>query len=86
MEPKQAAEVLVPKMAKLCKDAGIPLVVSIADTDEVEEWVADAERFVESGANMLQLNFSCPHAASETNRAIGRALGFDLEMTSNIIR
>jgi NADPH-dependent glutamate synthase beta subunit-like oxidoreductase/dihydroorotate dehydrogenase len=86
MEPKQAAEVLVPKMAKLCKDAGIPLVVSIADTDDVEEWVADAKRFVESGANMLQLNFSCPHAASETNRAIGRALGFDLEITSNIIR
>ncbi|MFC2013349.1 NAD(P)-binding protein [Chloroflexota bacterium] len=86
MEPERAAETLVPKMAKLCQDAGIPLVVSIADTDNVEEWVTDAKRFVEAGANMLQLNFSCPHAASETDKAIGRALGFNLELTSEIIR
>ncbi len=86
MDPKQAADIIVPQMAKLCQGAGIPLVVSIADTDDVDEWVTDAKRFVEAGANMLQLNFSCPHAASETNRAIGRALGFDLEITSKIIR
>jgi len=86
MEPERAAETLVPKMAKLCQDAGIPLVISIADTENVEDWVTDAKRFVEAGANMLQLNFSCPHAASETDKAIGRALGFDLELTSEIIR
>ena len=38
MEPAKAAETLVPKMAKLCQDAGTPLVVSIADADNIEDW------------------------------------------------
>ncbi len=87
MSAEQAAEKLVPRMARLCKDEGIPLIVSVSDGGDVDEWVADAKRFEQAGADMLELNVSCPHASEQlAGEAIGNALGQDIPLATRIVR
>ncbi|MFC1870946.1 tRNA-dihydrouridine synthase [Chloroflexota bacterium] len=85
MSAEQAAEKLIPKMASLCRDEGTPFIVSIADGADVNEWVTDAKRFEQAGANMLELNFSCPHAGDQIGEAAGRTLGQNLPIATEII-
>ena len=82
----QAAAELVPKMARLCRDEGIPLVVSIADGIDVNEWARDAKMFEEAGADMLELNLVGAQPMREAGQVLGRALGQDLDLTVEIIR
>ena len=80
---EMAAEKLIPAMARLCKNEGIPLIISIANGANVEEWVMDAKRFEQAGADMLELNFSCPVAGQD--ESFGKALGQNVSLTKEII-
>ena len=86
MSPEEAVEKLIPKMARLCRDEGIPLIVSISDGPSVEQWVTDAKRFEEAGADMLELNFSCPHAGAQVHERVTARLGEDLDLVTEIMR
>jgi dihydropyrimidine dehydrogenase (NAD+) subunit PreA len=86
LDPAIAAETLVPKMARLCRDAGIPLIVSIMGSENLDEWAREAKRFVNAGADMLELNMSCPHAGFQIGKAAGRTVGENLETATAIIK
>jgi len=86
LSPEQAAEKLVPGMAKLCRNEGIPLIVSIANGADVEEWVTDARRFEQAGADMLELNFSCPLASDQMDDSVGKVLGQNIPLATEIIK
>jgi len=81
-----AGERLVPRMAKLCKDAGIPLIVSIMGGESLDEWDTEARRFENAGADMLELNMSCPHAGFQIGKVAGRTVGENLDLAMTIIR
>jgi dihydroorotate dehydrogenase/NAD-dependent dihydropyrimidine dehydrogenase PreA subunit len=85
LPPKEAAEKLIPRWARFCKNEGIPLILSLADSDDVEEWVRDAKIFEDAGADMLELNFGCPHAHSETDKRVTASLAEDLPLVKEII-
>ena len=85
LSPEEAVEKLIPRWSRLCKDEGIPLILSLADSDDVGEWVRDAKLFEDAGANMLELNFGCPHAHSETDKRITASLAEDLPLVKEII-
>lgn len=54
----------VSRMADISRDAGVVLVASFfEDPEAVDLWVATARRLEEAGADMLELNFSCPHVS-----------------------
>ena len=42
LPPEEAAEKIIPRWSALCKNEGIPLILSLADSDDVDEWVRDA--------------------------------------------
>ncbi|OGP96716.1 MAG: hypothetical protein A2157_04390 [Deltaproteobacteria bacterium RBG_16_47_11] len=53
----------LPRMADACKRANIPFIISFfCHFDNPEEWGEYATRFEKAGADMLELNFSCPDA------------------------
>lgn len=57
----------MPKMSKACKEAQAPLIASyiglIADGKiQNEDWAEVGKRFEDAGADMLELNLSCPQA------------------------
>ncbi len=53
----------LPRMADACRNADIPFIVSFfCHFDNPEEWGEYAARFRNAGADMLELNFSCPEA------------------------
>lgn len=86
MAAEQAAEQLVPKVVRLCRNEGIPLIVSIAEGVNVDEWITDARRFEQVGADMLELNLSCPIALHESGGTVGKALGQNIPLTTEIVR
>lgn len=53
----------LPRMAGECRKANIPFIISFfCHFNEPEEWAEYAVRFERTGADMLELNFSCPEA------------------------
>jgi dihydroorotate dehydrogenase subfamily 1 len=86
MAAEQAAERLMPKMVTMCRNEGIPLIVSIAEGANIDEWITDAKRFEEVGADMLELNFSCPIALHESGGSVGKALGQNIPLATEIVR
>ncbi|HME42276.1 MAG TPA: tRNA-dihydrouridine synthase [Syntrophorhabdales bacterium] len=86
MSSERAAETLVPAIARLCRNEGVPLIVSIAEAANIDDWVTDARRFEQAGANMLELNFSCPIASHESGGSVGKALGQNIAITTEIIK
>jgi len=57
--PEIVIERYIPRMLKLCKEAEIPLIVSIInlDPEKFEYW---ASRFAETGIDALELDLQCP--------------------------
>ncbi len=53
----------IPQMATLCREAGIPLVVSyFGRIEEINDWVNLGKRIEHAGADMIEIQFSCPQA------------------------
>jgi len=71
---------------KIMQNEGIPLIVSIANGADVEEWVTDAKRFEQAGADMLELNFSCPLASDQMDDSVGKVLGQNIPLATEIIK
>lgn len=84
-EPAFLAKNHVPKMKRLTEQAGIPLIINIGCSDDVGEWITEAKRFEDVGADMLELNLSCPHAAFQVGTNVGRTVGEDLDLSTKII-
>jgi len=60
----------IPKMSAACKKACIPFVVTFfCHFDNPDEWGDIARRFENAGADMLELNFSCPDAKKAVEEA-----------------
>ena len=69
----------LPRMADACKKSNIPMIISFfCHFDRFEEWGEYGSRFERAGADMLELNFSCPEAK--------KAVEENPEMTEKIIK
>ncbi|MFC1874425.1 4Fe-4S dicluster domain-containing protein, partial [Chloroflexota bacterium] len=82
MPAKEAAAKLVPGMAKLCHEAGVPLVVSIG-AGPIDDWVDYAKRMEQAGADMLELNFG---HLRQLNTPTGIPLYWDIPTTAEIVK
>uniref|UniRef100_A0A0P4WBQ1 Dihydropyrimidine dehydrogenase [NADP(+)] n=1 Tax=Scylla olivacea TaxID=85551 RepID=A0A0P4WBQ1_SCYOL len=60
------------------------LIASIMCSYNEEDWTELAQRAEAAGADMLELNLSCPHGMGE--RGMGLACGQDAELVRNICR
>lgn len=77
----------MPKMVDLCREAKIPLIVNLIESTDVDAWVELAVKFAGAGADMLELNFACPHAEWQKGGGkLGRLVGEDVELGQKIIR
>ena len=85
---QEAVEKHLPGMVKLCRDAGIPLIVSIGGDDKnPDAWIEMAKAFKDVGADILELNFSCPQTEHVKDEIpIGKTVGENFELTAKIIR
>lgn len=53
----------IPEMAKICHANGVPLVVSyFGEIANIQDWVQLGKRIELAGADMVELQFSCPQA------------------------
>ena len=59
--PEKVAEKRIPKWKKMCQEAGVPLIVSVCDTD-FEKWAYTAKLVEDAGADAIELDASCPMA------------------------
>jgi len=69
----------LPELLRYARGLGVPVVVSIAGSDE-EEFAEVAVVAEESGASAVELNLSCPHA-----RGRGLELGMDPGKVKSIV-
>lgn len=70
----------IPKLVDVGKKYGLPVIVSVAGTNE-EEFAEVAWMAEDSGASAVELNLSCPHA-----KGMGLEIGMDLSLSSEIVR
>ncbi len=74
VEDSQTVETHVSRMAAHCRTSSIVLIVSFfEDPQNVDLWTNRARVFEEKGADMLELNFSSPSAASVFSRSFQAA-------------
>ena len=74
VEDSQKVQTHVSQMAAHCRAASIVLIVSFfEDPRNVDLWINQARVFEETGADMLELNFSSPSAASVFSRSFQTA-------------
>lgn len=71
----------IPGMAKACHENEVPLIVSIIGLIEDEktvdsDWLKLGKRFQDGGADMLELNLSCPQAKKPIEK--NPSMSFDL--------
>ena len=59
------------------------LIVSIMATDDLREWQELTEKVQSAGADMIELNLSCPHMAKE---GLGSDVGQDPVLTIEAVR
>ncbi len=59
--PEKVAEKRIPKWKKMCRDAGVPLIVSICD-ETPENWPYLAKLVEDAGADAIEMDASCPMA------------------------
>src|SRR4030042_5291563 len=52
LDPETVAEKFMPKAVRLCRDEGVPIIVSILGSENAEEWATEAKRFEDAGADM----------------------------------
>lgn len=71
----------VSRMADACHESSRLLIVSyFEEPAEIPLWVDRAKAFEEAGADMIELNFSCPH----TSRVFHQGLGMLAEIISRV--
>ncbi len=70
------------KELKVAKTAGAPLIVSIMAAPNQEDWAKIAQWAEKHGADMVELNVSCPHGCPE--KARGAAIGQDPELVADV--
>jgi dihydroorotate dehydrogenase subfamily 1 len=86
LDPETVAEKFMPKAVRLCRDEGVPIIVSILGSENPEEWAIEARRFEDAGADMLEINLSCPHSGYQIGKSTGKTLGSNLELVRAIIK
>ncbi|MEM3019509.1 MAG: 4Fe-4S binding protein [Candidatus Bathyarchaeia archaeon] len=75
----------VMEVKKLTKVEDCAVIASIAGRNE-EEWIRLAEKMADAGADMLELNLSCPHTRGVENSLWGREAGSDPKACEFVIR
>jgi len=61
----------IPEIAKVCREKGIPLIVSFYEKpDEIAVWKRIAKGFEKAGSEMLELNFSSPTMKGELEKSL----------------
>ena len=82
--PEKVAEKRIPKWKKMCKEAGIPLIVSVADS-EFDKWAYTGKLVEDAGADAIEICTSCPVAkqtheqgTEESKYSEGEFQDFDL--------
>ena len=88
--PEKVAERRIPKWKKMCKDAGVPLIVSICDTTP-ENWPYLAKLVEDAGADAIEMDASCPmakvdHSVGTDPVCFAEEQWADLEVAKQIIR
>ncbi len=74
VEALDAWSVKVSRMADLCRAASVILVASFfEDPEALDLWAETARGLEEAGADMLELNFSCPHVSRTFEQGVGTA-------------
>ena len=64
----------VSRMADLCRTASVVLAASFFEEPEaLDLWTETARGLEEAGADMLELNFSCPHVSRTFEQGVGTA-------------
>jgi dihydropyrimidine dehydrogenase (NAD+) subunit PreA len=72
------------KEIKIAKEPGAPVIASIMADPELENWINLTQAIEETGADMLELNLSCPHMDPE--KRMGSSIGQDPEFVSSITK
>jgi dihydropyrimidine dehydrogenase (NAD+) subunit PreA len=70
------------KELNVAKSAGAPLIVSIMAAPNREDWSEIAQWAERKGADLLELNVSCPHGTPE--KARGMAIGQDPDLVRTV--
>lgn len=70
------------KELKVAKSAGAPLIVSIMAAPNREDWAEIAQWAEKNGADIVELNVSCPHGTPE--KARGMAIGQDPDLVGQV--
>ncbi|MBU7043840.1 MAG: NAD-dependent dihydropyrimidine dehydrogenase subunit PreA [Theionarchaea archaeon] len=70
------------KELKVAKSTGAPLIVSIMAAPNREDWATIATWAQDHGADMVELNVSCPHGCPE--KARGAAIGQDPDLVAEV--
>jgi len=66
------------KEIKIAKEPGAPIIGSIMADMEPDNWIKLTQIIEQTGVDMLELNFSCPHGAPDKH--MGSFLGQDPEL------
>ncbi|MFQ5819218.1 MAG: NAD-dependent dihydropyrimidine dehydrogenase subunit PreA [Candidatus Heimdallarchaeota archaeon] len=66
------------KEIKIAKEPGAPIIGSIMADVEPDNWIKLTQIIEQTGVDMLELNFSCPHGAPDKH--MGAFLGQDPEL------
>jgi dihydroorotate dehydrogenase subfamily 1 len=82
--PEEIAD-QVREVKNLAKREDGVVIASIAGRNE-EEWIRLARMMAEAGADMLELNLSCPHTTGIKDSLWGREAGSDPETCAFVIR
>jgi dihydropyrimidine dehydrogenase (NAD+) subunit PreA len=65
----------VSRMADLCRAASVVLAASFFEEPEaLDLWAETARRLEDAGADMLELNFSCPHVSRSFEQGVATAV------------
>ncbi|RLE77167.1 MAG: hypothetical protein DRJ56_02900 [Thermoprotei archaeon] len=83
-EPERWAEHLR-RVKGRAREAGVAVIASIAGRT-LEEWAKLARLAEDSGADMIELNLSCPHVEESEGSAMGRAAAARLELVEEVVR
>jgi dihydroorotate dehydrogenase subfamily 1 len=74
----------IPEMAQVCKEKGIPLIVSYYERpDTTRDWIKVAKGMESGGATMIELNFSSPTMKGALEKEPGICLRIIESVTSS---
>ncbi|MBW2128707.1 MAG: 4Fe-4S binding protein [Deltaproteobacteria bacterium] len=71
----------ISRMAEICRASSMPLIASYFEVPEnLPLWIRRARAFEKAGADMIELNFSCPH----TSRVFHQGFEVPIEIISRV--